>query len=816
MFRFDSCEIFAMGPFRRKVAIDFAAIPGPLIALVGPNGAGKTTFLECMAGGTLYRKTSRGPLADIATQRGAYVETKLMNGQGYTIRQTVDPLTRGGESLVLDETGKTVLDSAKVSVFDAWREKRHMPSPSVLYACLFTMQGDGGFLDMKEAEQKAVLLRVIGVEELELLAELARGEKKAAKQEFDVSIARIKDEKERGLDIAVAGAQLADAKERALVWQSTLVDAQAELALLQKKAAETESEIALQKRTEAELSAVEKELRDLRELGQTVAKRLANNRELVAQRREIESALAKDAVLLPQEAPARALVVKANDAMVKAEKELERQQANGREASTRKIAAERRAETFVARLSQRAAIARAAEELAAAQSRLADAELQQSLAWESLEAANGLALHVAEKRVGVLRPAVQEIADAAVDAYDANGVACDAIYGDDQILIEAGQASIAEAEAVYAEASRAVDHLRAEVQKRERLAARADAILQAEADLKLARDEECAAEADITAAERGQKLARQALNQAEAALAGERAALSRIEQERTSLAPLVKRQEVLAVADAKIVELEPQLRAITPKVADAEERRGALVARLSERALTPVDLGPIEKKVAWATGEAQHASSMIAVAEARAAMAKESAEKLAKLEKERLSHLETIADWTLIAEALGRDGIQALEIDAAGPELTELINDLLTTCLGTRWSVLVATTRESDGRQLEDLQMLVTDAETAREGPAWMLSGGEKVLVSEAISLSLMMLACRRAGVEGPTLIRDESGAHLDAEKAPIYITMLRHAAEMIGARHVLFVSHDTNVQRLADERIYFDKDGQVRVGDAA
>jgi len=129
--------------------------------------------------------------------------------------------------------------------------------------------------------------------------------------------------------------------------------------------------------------------------------------------------------------------------------------------------------------------------------------------------------------------------------------------------------------------------------------------------------------------------------------------------------------------------------------------------------------------------------------------------------------------------------------------------------------VLVATTRESDGRQLEDLQLLITDAKTAREGPAWMLSGGEKVLISEAISLSLTMLACRRAGVEGPTLIRDESGAHLDAEKAPVYITMLRHAAEMIGARHVLFVSHDANVQRLADERIYFDEDGLVRVGDA-
>jgi len=41
--------------------------------------------------------------------------------------------------------------------------------------------------------------------------------------------------------------------------------------------------------------------------------------------------------------------------------------------------------------------------------------------------------------------------------------------------------------------------------------------------------------------------------------------------------------------------------------------------------------------------------------------------------------------------AFGRDGIQALEIDAAGPELSTLTNDLLTSCFGERFEIRFVT-----------------------------------------------------------------------------------------------------------------------------
>lgn len=76
------------------------------------------------------------------------------------------------------------------------------------------------------------------------------------------------------------------------------------------------------------------------------------------------------------------------------------------------------------------------------------------------------------------------------------------------------------------------------------------------------------------------------------------------------------------------------------------------------------------------------------------------------------------------------------------------------------------------------------------------------MILGEPVSLALTMLGCRRMGVERPTLVRDESGAALDAQNARAYVAMLRRAASLINADKVLIVSHSADVVSLADARI--------------
>jgi exonuclease SbcC len=175
-----------------------------------------------------------------------------------------------------------------------------------------------------------------------------------------------------------------------------------------------------------------------------------------------------------------------------------------------------------------------------------------------------------------------------------------------------------------------------------------------------------------------------------------------------------------------------------------------------------------------------------------------------------------LADAEKVAADLGRDGLQALELDAAGPELSVLATDLLHRAFGPRWTVSFETLRSSaDGkRELETLEVRVLDTHTGYEGPVEALSGGERAIVGEAVSLALTVLACRSAGLEAPTLVRDESGAALDPAKSEAYVRMLRIAAELVGASRVLFVSHDPRAAELADSRIEI-VDGVIVVGAA-
>ncbi|MDV6320877.1 hypothetical protein, partial [Chromohalobacter sp. HP20-39] len=59
---------------------------------------------------------------------------------------------------------------------------------------------------------------------------------------------------------------------------------------------------------------------------------------------------------------------------------------------------------------------------------------------------------------------------------------------------------------------------------------------------------------------------------------------------------------------------------------------------------------------------------------------------------ERIS--DEISSWKLLGKALGNDGVIALSIDDAGPEITKKVNDLLLACYGPRFTIGIHTQTE--------------------------------------------------------------------------------------------------------------------------
>jgi exonuclease SbcC len=94
-------------------------------------------------------------------------------------------------------------------------------------------------------------------------------------------------------------------------------------------------------------------------------------------------------------------------------------------------------------------------------------------------------------------------------------------------------------------------------------------------------------------------------------------------------------------------------------------------------------------------------------------------------------------EWELIAGAFGKDGIQALELDALAPGISDTANRILESAYGDRFRIEIRTTRIGGSgkktKQIEDFLIYVIDSE---DGESVLLddkSGGEAVWIKRAI-----------------------------------------------------------------------------------
>lgn len=173
-----------------------------------------------------------------------------------------------------------------------------------------------------------------------------------------------------------------------------------------------------------------------------------------------------------------------------------------------------------------------------------------------------------------------------------------------------------------------------------------------------------------------------------------------------------------------------------------------------------------------------------------------------------------LLEWALLAKALGRDGLPVLEIDAAGPTVSSYTNDLLASCFGPRFSVeLVTQEAKVSGKGLkESFDIKVYDNERGGDARDIAdLSGGEQVIVEEALKNAIALFVNGRNASPIRTCWRDETTGPLDPENAARYLPMLRRVQQLGGFRQVLFISHNPDAAAMADAQLRF-ADGRVTV----
>ena len=169
-------------------------------------------------------------------------------------------------------------------------------------------------------------------------------------------------------------------------------------------------------------------------------------------------------------------------------------------------------------------------------------------------------------------------------------------------------------------------------------------------------------------------------------------------------------------------------------------------------------------------------------------------------------------DYSYLAKVFGPDEIQLCEIQAAGPQVSTLVNSLLEGCFDNKFEIRFRTQRpKADGKgMVDDFDVEVRNKNLDRTCLVDELSGGQFVLVNEAVNLGIAIYNMQQGeGIRYETLFRDETVGALDATNAKEYVRMLRRAMDLGGFHQVVFICHSLLVWELAD-RVLEVHGGQV------
>jgi exonuclease SbcC len=143
--------------------------------------------------------------------------------------------------------------------------------------------------------------------------------------------------------------------------------------------------------------------------------------------------------------------------------------------------------------------------------------------------------------------------------------------------------------------------------------------------------------------------------------------------------------------------------------------------------------------------------------------AREAARQLEHKQSEHRALVERRGVFDELADSLGKEGVQAMLIESAIPEIEREANRLLGRITSNQMHVrfeMQRSTKKGDPRETLDIH--ISDTFGTRDYQSF--SGGEAMRINFAIRIALSRLLARRAGASLETLVIDEGFGVLDAE----------------------------------------------------
>ncbi len=229
----------------------------------------------------------------------------------------------------------------------------------------------------------------------------------------------------------------------------------------------------------------------------------------------------------------------------------------------------------------------------------------------------------------------------------------------------------------------------------------------------------------------------------------------RLEAARAALAPL---QRELAELDTQVNELTAQYEQ------QQQETLNATSAWQAAQASAP-DLDATERDLLSVQEEENRLRLEVGAAQQKVLVLDDLRQRREELKAQRATLAQLVARYRQLDRALGKDGVPALLIEQALPQIETKANELLDRLSGGVMSVRFQTQSSYKDKRREDLKetldILISDSAGTRDYELY--SGGEAFRVNFAVRLALAEILAQRSGARLQTLVIDEGFGSQDA-----------------------------------------------------
>ena len=226
----------------------------------------------------------------------------------------------------------------------------------------------------------------------------------------------------------------------------------------------------------------------------------------------------------------------------------------------------------------------------------------------------------------------------------------------------------------------------------------------------------------------------------------------------TELRQLENARAALAPLDREIEELEAQIKETGEVLGQQDGQHQDAAANLAAAQTQAPDVRSAERNMLNLQQQENQIRMEVGAAQQEVLVLDTQRQRRKALEAEREGFAQTVSQYKSLERAFGKDGVPAILIEQALPQIENKANQLLERLSGGNMSVRFITQQAYKDKTREDLretlEIQISDSAGMRDYE--MFSGGEAFRINFAIRLALSEVLTQRAGARLQTLVIDE------------------------------------------------------------